>query len=311
MKNTNESILSFPQESLNPAIWAQDESGNYTLREDVSAIVRQIADWAQQTFKIPEMGVHITGSNTSNSYSASSDLDVHFNSPKFKKSRADDFNKLLRKKFEQLVIQRPDLGEVNGVRIEVYMQANPYQDMMSVGCYDFIAKKWLVGPEIKPADFDPYAEYFMKDLKSVDGVIEKTRNTILKMYELAFATLKGREESFKEQAGNKLGSALKEAQKLFNALRKKRSRKSQPKSPEEAKANRDDKDWQIADSAFKLLDKLGYLGILKAATQAVEQEMPAEKAANVIIGAISEKLSSKSLDDSEKETIGHLLELEQ
>lgn len=311
MKNTNESILSFPQESLNPAIWAQDESGNYALREDVSAIVRQIVDWAQQTFKIPEMGVHITGSNTSNSYSASSDLDVHFNSPKFKKSRADDFNRLFRKKFEQLVAQRPGLGEVNGVRIEVYMQANPYQDMMSVGCYDFIAKKWLVGPEIKPADFDPYAEYFMKDLKSVDGVIEKTRNTILKMYELAFATLKGREESFKEQAGNKLGLALKEAQKLFNALRKKRSHKSQPKSPEEAKANRNDKDWQIADSAFKLLDKLGYLGILKAATQAVEQEMPAEKAANVIIGAISEKLSSKSLDDSEKEMIGHLLELEQ
>lgn len=39
--------------------------------------------------------------------------------------------------------------------------------------------------------------------------------------------------------------------------------------------------------------------------------MPAEEAAGAVIGAISEKLSSKSLDDSEKETIGHLLELEQ
>lgn len=39
MKNTNESILSFPQESLNPAIWVQDESDNYMLREDVSTVV--------------------------------------------------------------------------------------------------------------------------------------------------------------------------------------------------------------------------------------------------------------------------------
>lgn len=50
------------------------------------------------------MGVRITGSNTSNSYSVSSDLDVHFNSPKLKKSKADDFNKLFHKKFEQLVV---------------------------------------------------------------------------------------------------------------------------------------------------------------------------------------------------------------
>lgn len=39
--------------------------------------------------------------------------------------------------------------------------------------------------------------------------------------------------------------------------------------------------------------------------------MPAEEAAAVVINAISEKLSSKSLDDNEKETINHLLELEQ
>lgn len=260
-----ESILSFPKESLNPNIWDKSVDGEYQLRSEVTATVQLITEWAKATFKMPEMGVHITGSNTSNSYSASSDLDIHFNSPKLKKSKADDFNKLLRKKFEQLVAQRPSLGEVNGVRIEVYMQANPYQDLMSVGCYDFIAKKWLVGPEIKPIDFDPYSMYFMKDLKSVDGVIDKTRNVILKMYELAFAMLKGHEEGFKERIGKKLVSVLKEAQKLFNILRKKRSRKSQPRSPEEAKTNRDDKDWQIADSAFKLLDKLGYLGILKTA----------------------------------------------
>lgn len=98
-----ESILSFPQESLNPNIWDKSVDGEYQLRSEVTATVQLITDWAKATFKIPEMGVHITGSNTSNSYSADSDLDIHFNLPKLKKSKADDFNKLLRKKFEQLV----------------------------------------------------------------------------------------------------------------------------------------------------------------------------------------------------------------
>lgn len=39
--------------------------------------------------------------------------------------------------------------------------------------------------------------------------------------------------------------------------------------------------------------------------------MSAEEAANAIINVISEKLSLKSLDDDKKETINHLLELEQ
>lgn len=59
------------------------------------------------------------------------------------------------------------------------MQANPFQDLMSVGCYDFLNKKWLVGPDFKDMNFDPYAEYFMKDLKSVDDVIDGVRSIIL------------------------------------------------------------------------------------------------------------------------------------
>lgn len=49
------------------------------------------------------MNVNITGSNTSNCYSSKSDIDIHFNSPKLKKDKADDFNKLFKKKFEELV----------------------------------------------------------------------------------------------------------------------------------------------------------------------------------------------------------------
>ena len=167
-----ESILDFPKDGLNPLIWKQNADGSFALREDAEQKIQQIVDWARQTFKIPDMHVNITGSSTSNSYSSNSDIDIHFNSPKFKTDKADEFNKLFRKAFERLVSQRPELADINGIKTEIYMQPNPFQDLMSVGCYDFINKIWLVGPEMKDQDFDPYAEYFMKDLKSVDDVID-------------------------------------------------------------------------------------------------------------------------------------------
>ena len=310
MKITKESILDFPQETLNPNIWVHLDDGSYVLRDDVSIVIQDIVEWAQNTFQIPQMNVNITGSNTSNCYSKNSDIDIHFNSPKLKKDKADDFNKIFREKFEELITSKPELGEVNGIKIEIYMQANPFQDLMSVGCYDFINKRWLVGPEMKDMDFDPYAEYFMKGLKSVDDVIDGVRSIILQMYELSLAVLKSNDQKFVEQAGNKLRAAMSKANKLFGALRKRRSHKSSPKDAKEAKTNRDDKDWKVADSAFKLLDKLGYLGMLKVAAQAIENEATVDDAAKDIIAAITEKISSKALDDSEKEFVSQLQEVE-
>lgn len=60
---------------------------------------------------------------------------------------------------------------------------------------------------------------------------------------------------------------MKSAATLFKQLKLKRSHKSQPKDAEEALKNRDDKQWKIADSAFKLLDKFGYLAMLGTAAK--------------------------------------------
>ena len=139
--------------------------------------------------------------------------------------------------------------------------------MMSVGCYDFLNNIWLVGPELKDTSFDPYAEYFTKDMKNVDDVIDDVREAILKIYELAIALLKTNDKDFKEKLAKKLKPLIAKAAKIFKELRAKRTHKSSPKSREEALANRDDKGWKIADSTFKLLDKFGYLGILRACAQ--------------------------------------------
>ena len=311
----DESILDFPQEQLNPNIWNKLPDGSYALRSDVRAVVQAIVDWAQSTFRIPQMHVNITGSNTSNSYSSNSDLDIHFSSPKLKKDKADDFNKLFRQKFEQLVAQHPELGEVNGIKTEVYMQPNPFQDMMSVGCYDFLNNIWLVGPELKDTSFDPYAEYFTKDMKNVDDVIDDVREAILKIYELAIALLKTNDKDFKEKLAKKLKPLIAKAAKIFKELRAKRTHKSSPKSREEALANRDDKGWKIADSTFKLLDKFGYLGILRACAQQQdrfdEDMSDIEMAMRAIVQIISDKISTDALNDSEKAFADKLLEVEQ
>lgn len=316
MKTTiKESILDFPHKTLNPNIWIQLDDGSYALREDVEDVVQKIAAWAQKTFKIPYMNVRLTGSNTSNSYSSNSDLDIHFNSPKFKKEKADDFNAMLREKFSELVSQHPELGEVNGVKTEVYMQPNPFQDLMSVGCYDFNNHKWLVGPELKNTEFDPYAEYFIKDMKNVDDVIDDVRLIILKVYELAIAFLKSNDYEFKEKTAKKLKPLMSKAAKIYAALRAKRVHKSQPKNSKEAIENRDDKEWKIADSTFKLLDKFGYLGILKACAEWVdmfdEDISDIEMAMKNVISTIGDKISMHALDDSEKSFDGKLLEIEQ
>lgn len=310
-----ESVLDFPKDDLNPKIWTKDINGNYVLNSKAEQVVQAIVDWAQQTFKIPEMRVNLTGSNTSNSYSNNSDLDIHFNSPHFKKEKADDFNKVFRQKFEKFIAQHPELGNIDGIKTEVYMQANPFQDMMSVGCYDFLGKRWLVGPEFKDIDFDPYAEYFTKDMKHVDDVIDDVRLVILKIYELAIALLKTKDQGFKQTLAKKLKPLVSQAAKIFNEIRAKRSHKSAPQNAEDALKSRDDKDWKIADSAFKLLDKFGYLGILRACAQNVdrfsEDMSDIEIAMKTIVSTIGEKISAEALNDSEKMFAGKILEYDQ
>ena len=54
---------------------------------------------------------------------------------------------------------------------------------MSVGCYDFLNRKWIVGPDFENIQFDPYSEYYEKDMKYVDHLISDIRNQILETYE--------------------------------------------------------------------------------------------------------------------------------
>jgi len=58
--------------------------------------------------------------------------------------------------------------------------------------------------------------------------------------------------------------SMKKSVKLFDTLRRSRRHASKPHNDAEAAKLRASKDWQIADSSFKLLGKFGYLAILKS-----------------------------------------------
>ena len=61
---------------------------------------------------------------------------------------------------------------------------------MSVGCYELLTRKWLVGPEFKDQSYNPYSELY-KDIQSkASSMIKKVRSKVLDVYEKAVVLTK-------------------------------------------------------------------------------------------------------------------------
>lgn len=99
-------------------------------------------------------------------------------------------------------------------------------------------------------------------MKYVNKLIGDIRALILEVYEKALVADKFEGEK-RDKVLSDINALLGRSFKLFIDARNSRKHLSEPHSEEEAKKLRNDKKWKIADSAFKLLDKFGYLAILK------------------------------------------------
>ena len=107
-------------------------------------------------------------------------------------------------------------------------------------------------------------------MKYINSVIEDIRNVILEVYELLMVLQNTTDNDFKEYAYNSLSDKLAKAALIFTKAREYRKISSSPTSKEDALTKRSSREWKVADSAFKLLDKFGYLGILRECTKAWE-----------------------------------------
>ena len=83
-----------------------------------------------------------------------------------------------------------------------------------------------------------------------------------------------------------------------------RKRLSDPTSYEEAMKMRDSKKWKIVDATFKLLDKFGYLAILKDMQQLLnlsfDKSVAAEAASSIVNSVKSHIGDPEKLADSER-----------
>lgn len=294
-----ESSIDKPQAWLDEAVWMK--AGDVVvLRPEAEAVVMQVIQHAAATFKLPDYIVHIIGSITSNQWTPTTDIDLHFCCSKFNAKHADEFNKMFRSWFKEVYTAGGMASKVALHPIEVYMQPNEFQDYMSVGCYDVLKKKWEVGPYLVPQSCHPLATWFEIDMNEAQEQIDAMRTIILQCYETSRALLDliPGTNAF-DSVADMLDAYVTLAKIELDKAKQSRKIASEPKSKEEAIALRNSKEWQLHDTTFKLLDKFGYLAILKACAENVDRfhEDDSDKllAARQILAAVSQNLKPHSL----------------
>lgn len=303
-----ESILDDPRDSLCPEVWNL-QSNPPSLNEEAQHKIDNLVKWAQSKYKFNSLSVYIIGSICSNSWTENSDIDIDFCSPGMVEDDNDEdavkeFGYNFKRDFiENYQDEFADESHIGTHPIEVYFNPNPFQCFMSVGCYNVIEKKWEVGPEVKEQDFDPVSEYYADAMKQVDKILKDIRTSIFELYEDAFSCKKSNDSAFKEQMQAKIKDKLQNASQLYRDMKKVRSNFQKPcKSKEEALKRRTDKKQHIVDAAFKLLDKFGYISILKDLKQ-IEQSVEDDESAiedidSRILKSISSNMQLKHLQDS-------------
>lgn len=213
-ESLNESILDAPKESLDGSIWRQTEQG-WALTEEAETKINSLLEWVNGIYRFMDMQVFIIGSMTSNSYSSNSDIDVNICSSNVTDTEtAAKICTEVKKKFAEYTAEHPDDFQVGGHPFEVYVQYNPFRCLASVGCYDFLKREWLVGPEFKDRDFDPTSEYYKDNRKGMDDI----RNTVLDIYELAVVISKSHDQEFRDTEFKRLVGKLKHAKDIFTEL---------------------------------------------------------------------------------------------
>lgn len=148
-----ESSVDFPREELDLAIWQKDGE-EYTLRQDVHDKIMDVLNKYPET--IEARTIHITGSIGTNQYSDVADVDVHIIPAKIHEWTEDDV-KTVMKWFNN---NRDAIdGWIEEHPIEVYIQTNPPQELLSAAVYDMTAGTWIKGPQMVDTSYNPYEDF--------------------------------------------------------------------------------------------------------------------------------------------------------
>lgn len=311
--NIFESVLDFPKDALCEDIWALtvDENGNesWQLQPEVE---QRIVEIVQKTCNEAYIGfnqtyTYITGSITSNTYTANADIDVHIHLTTRIRETEDMTHNRFKEAFQKVKETYPDgYTVIAGHPIEIYYQPHEFQDFVSVGCYELLTRKWIVGPEFKDQSYNPYSELYKDIQAKASTVLKKIRNKVLDVYEKAVVLSKVWDKDdvqIAQQARNDLIRSLSAAVQIFESARDMRRIYISPDSLEQALQYRSSKKWKVADATFKLMDKFGYLAILKKYSNLADtaEETDPQELATTILETVKEYLyNEEKLTDSEE-----------
>jgi hypothetical protein len=278
---TNESIcessVDFPQLILSPAVWYKTAQ-KYVLKPEVKEqIIDHLDTYKDLFFRKVVQDIHIVGSICSTQYAPDADIDIHIvpdmdnlrkviGNKRPEEEQREIFKFFRDKKNQLFIAEHP---------VEVFLQLNPAQDMLSCGVYDFRRDKWKKGPDIKPMDFNPYEVYKgpMEQVKDVAkdadlDLAELKRDTV--DYETIEKAIKQFPKERKEQLKNTLEKKLKEIEDGLNSLYKHRAdwikARREASTPGEDSELEDVKvaaNFEEKNVIAKMLDKYGYHRIIK------------------------------------------------
>lgn len=259
-----ESVMDFPQgETLSDDVWDMVD-GKWVMKPEAKEMARRFADWATGKFSLSSPKVRIVGSMCSNTYDDDADIDVHLTDTSLSEDDCKRINKELRRAF------RDEFGEDGSDMLgthpfEVFVQNNPYRDLMSVGCYDLDMDTWETEPLIRPADYDPYSTNYQAIYSQNSEIILRIRDFISSLQEFV-CTVRLSErsgEEFRETLSSMSEGMVESAEALLEDAREMRGSIIDPDSEQEARMARESRMWSVSDATFKLLSKFGYISVLK------------------------------------------------
>lgn len=265
-----ESSIDFPREDLDDAVWNKD-GDTYRIKPEVQANIFTFIKRYEDIDLIDTADeIHLVGSIASNQYDDDADIDVHI-VPKSNEGWDEDTVVALRKWFDK---HRDEFnGYVEGHPIEVYIQTNSLQDMMSVGNYDLINDKWLNGPTIVDKDYDPYEDFshIADDVKSLvknaDVLFGELKRDIID-FDVIKTAIEDMSQEDRKNLLQKLKLKLDEIESDIELLYKERKGFVDVRTSMDPEVALKDvehmKQWQDSNATFKFINRYKYLKVIGA-----------------------------------------------
>jgi len=272
-----ESSIDYPQQDLDAQVWYRLEDGTYALHPDVkNKILAQLKLY--QGFNLLELAdeLHVVGSITTNLYSEKADIDVHVVTDEDKLPKGKTPDEWVAGVFKFYKESSSEDRFVGLHPIEVYLQLDKNQDLMSDGVYDLLNDSWIKGPTFTDLSYDPYSVFLplLADVREIVSDVDLILGE-LKRDVIDYEVIKQAVAKLPKENKNKLFVSLKDKLvEIEDNLRelmvvkkdwlKARKNAAKPTTPEEALEDVElAKKWLDTNAVFKFLSRYQYMKLIQ------------------------------------------------